>query len=100
MIGSLMPKIPGKIANFPSCLIRCERQNKSITINSDKVLPPPPKLVKKFENGSVKMLGNALCAWKASKFSIVNTLEIGAKTELATAGPLMPKNQKIVQANP
>ena len=45
------------------------------------------------------MFGNVSPASKASKFSIVNTFVIGPNTELATAGPLIPKNQNPVQAN-
>ena len=58
MIGSLIPKIPGTILNFPSFVIRSDLQNNNIQITSDKVLPPPPKLQKKLENGFVKIYGN------------------------------------------
>ena len=40
--GSLIPKIPGTMANLPRPLIRCDLQNDSIAINRDNVDPAPP----------------------------------------------------------
>ena len=42
IIGSLIPKIPGIIANFPSSRILLDLQTANITISNDNVLPPPP----------------------------------------------------------
>ena len=69
MIGSLIPKIPGTMLNLPNTLIRSDLQNSSIQITSDSVLPPPPKFVKKFENGFVKICGNSLFGVPASNAS-------------------------------
>ena len=62
MIGSLIPKIPGTSESFPSYLIRFDLQKRTMMITRESVEPPPPKLVKKFENGSVKMFGKSLPA--------------------------------------
>ncbi len=50
IIGSLIPNTPGIKASFPSSLIRFDRQNKSMAINSDKVEPAPPKVANKSWN--------------------------------------------------
>ena len=99
IIGSLIPKIPGTIDNLPNWVILLDLQNNNITITSESVLPPPPNVVKKSVNGPVNIFGNGKPACKASKFSIVNTFNIGENTVFATAGPLIPKNQNDEQAN-
>lgn len=98
IIGSLIPKNPGTIDNFPNCLIRSDLHTVTIKITNDRVDPPPPKLQKKLLNGFVKIYGNALPASNAINCFAVNTLPM-KNTELHTAGPLIPKNQKKVHMN-
>ena len=94
----MIPKNPGTIDNFPNCLIRSDLHTVTIKITNDRVDPPPPKLQKKLLNGFVKIYGNALPASNAINCFAVNTLPM-KNTELHTAGPLIPKNQKKVHMN-
>ena len=96
---SLIPKIPGMMANRPSFFIRSDLARKTIRNTSDKVLPPPPKLPKKSPNGLVKIFGNGSPALNASKFSVVKAKWIGLNTVFVTAGPVIPKNQNNVDRN-
>ena len=95
MTGSLIPKIPGTMEIFAMSFARRELQNKNITINSERVDPPPPNSAKNASNSRLIMLGSAVPAVKAAWFSSVSAVKIGVKMGLVMFDPLMPKNQKM-----